>query len=216
MSESEVISISLYDDNAEFRSSLVKLFSRIPGFELIAAYADANQIIENCLFQKPEVILMDIDMPGIAGFDAVKLIRERFPEIKVLMLTVFDDNYKVFESIRNGALGYILKKADPTDIVAAVKEVHVGGAPMTPVIATKVIQMFREYAPLKDAHQSLSEREKEVLALLTRGFSYKMIAAECAISLDTVRFHIKNIYEKLQVHSMTEAVSKALKHKWVQ
>ncbi|MDQ3015765.1 MAG: response regulator transcription factor [Bacteroidota bacterium] len=215
MSPNHILKVALYDDNAELRISLSKLFAVFPEFELIGAFAHANQLLENCHYRKPDVILMDIDMPGISGIEAVALIKTHFPDIKVLMLTVFDDNQKVFNSICNGAVGYILKKEDPTSILEAVKDAYAGGAPMTNVIATKVLGMFREQSPPTDANLDLTEREKEILTLLTRGMSYKMIASECQLSIDTVRFHIKKIYEKLHVHSMTEAVSKALKNKWV-
>jgi len=215
MNSPQSVKVALYDDNNELRDSLSRLFAQLDDFSLIGSYPDASQIIENCNIQLPNVILMDIDMPVISGIEAVRIVRDHFPSIKVLMLTVFDDNHKVFESICNGAVGYMLKKSDPMLILQAVKDANAGGAPMTNSIAIKVLQMFRENAPAKEENLDLSDRELEILTLLTRAYSYKMIAAECEISIDTVRFHIKNIYEKLQVHSMSEAVSKALKNKWV-
>jgi DNA-binding NarL/FixJ family response regulator len=215
MDELQPIKIAIYDDNAELRYSLSILLAQVDAFTLIGAYPDAQQIIENCNFQLPDVILMDIDMPGISGIEAVALVRKNFPSIKVLMLTVFEDNHKIFESICNGAVGYILKKTDPTILLDAVKQAYEGGAPMTNSIATQVLQMFREHAPTKEENLDLTERERKILTLLTKGHSYKMIASESQLSIDTVRFYIKKIYEKLHVHSMTEAVSKALKNKWV-
>jgi len=209
------IKVALYDDNPELCDSLSRLFAHLDDIQLIGIYPDADHIMENCESHLPEVILMDIDMPGISGIEAVALVRDHFPSVKVLMLTVFDDNHKVFESICNGAVGYLLKKTDPMLILQAVRDANNGGAPMTNSIAIKVLQMFRENAPAIEENQELTEREHEILTLLTKAHSYKMIATECQISIDTVRFHIKNIYEKLQVHSMSEAVSKALKNKWV-
>jgi DNA-binding NarL/FixJ family response regulator len=209
------IKIALYDDNASLRCSISKLIINTPPFELVGAFPDATKVIENCQYRKPDVILMDIEMPGISGIVAAGKLRMSFPEIKTLMLTVFDDNENVFQSICHGAVGYILKKADPIEILDFIKQAHEGGAPMTPTIANKVLEMFRNQAPIREEPIDLNEREKEVLILLTKGFSYKMIAVERKISIDTVRFYIKKIYEKLHVHSMTEAVSMALKNKWV-
>ena len=209
------IKVALYDDSGSFRCSLSKLFGLYEQFKLIGAYPDARQIIENCKYQTPDVILMDIDMPGISGIEAVGIVKEQFPAVKVLMLTVFEENDRVLDSICNGAVGYILKKTEPCQILEAVKEAHDGGAPMTNTIATKVLQMFRAHAPTKEDGLDVTEKERIILTLLTKGYSYKMIASERQLSIDTVRFHIKKIYEKLDVHSMTEAVSKALKNKWV-
>jgi len=212
MGTESTIKVSLYDDCGAMRASVSKLFEAFPQFQLVGAYPNATAILENCRYRTPDVIIMDINMPGISGIEAVAMLRIHYPEIKVLMQTVFEDNQKVFQSIRNGAVGYILKTMDPLEIPQAIQEAHSGGSPMTPVIASKVLQMFRSQSVSQESQIELSEREREVLTLLTRGFSYKMIAAECRISIDTVRFYIKKIYEKLHVHSMTEAVSKALKN----
>ena len=209
------IRIALYDDNCQLRISMAGLFAAFPEFHFIGAYKDAVYILDNCRYHPPDVILMDIDMPEVSGIEAMQKVKAHFPDIKVLMLTVFDDNEKIFESICNGAVGYMLKSATPMDLLEAIRDAHDGGAPMTNSIASKVLRMFRQQAPPKEENMHLNDREKEILTLLTRGLSYKMIAAECDIKIDTVRFHIKKIYEKLHVHSMTEAVSKALKNKWV-
>ena len=194
------IKVALYEDSAALRCSLSNMLLNAPLFELMGAYANATQALENCQYRRPDVILMDIEIPGISGIDAVARLRSSLPEIKILMLTVFDD---------------ILEKTDPFQILEAIKEAHEGGAPMSPSIAIKVLKMFRLQAPSRKEKIDLNEREREVLTLLTRGYSYKMIAAETGLSIDTIQFHIKKIYEKLHVHSMTEAVSMALKNKWV-
>ena len=210
------IKISIYEDNKPLRDSIVRLIETYDEFELIKAYPNAINIIEDAATDPPEVILMDIGMPGMTGIEATKLLKERFPEIKVIMQTVFDDDNRVFHSICAGAVGYILKKSPPLQIIEAIRQAAAGGGPMTPVIAAKVLELFRlEHPNLGNEQVKLGTREKEILLELTKGFSYKMIAEHCNISLDTVRFHIKNIYEKLHVHSMSEAIVKALKDKLV-
>ncbi|RYG31465.1 MAG: response regulator transcription factor, partial [Chitinophagaceae bacterium] len=163
----------------------------------------------------PDIVLMDIDMPGRNGIEGLKLIRQANNDVKVLMLTVFDDNKNVFEAVRNGANGYLLKKTPPAKLLEYIQEAHSGGAPMSASIATQVLKMFSEvHTPGSDDFR-LSEREKQVLQLLVNGYSYKMIAAEMYIAIDTVRSHIKKIYEKLHVNSKSEAVAKAFKNKLV-
>ena len=213
---SKKIKVALYEDSKPLRDSLSLLIKSAPDIELIDAFANAKTILQNIEIKKPDVILMDIDMPGITGIEAVALVHKQFPEIKVLMQTVFDDNDRVFNSICSGAVGYLLKKTKPMQILEAIREANGGGAPMTPIIATKVLKMFRENSPQPATTKvDLSSRESEILTHLTNGLSYKMIAESCIISIDTVRFHIKKIYEKLHVHSMTEAVSKALREKLI-
>jgi DNA-binding NarL/FixJ family response regulator len=157
---------------------------------------------------------MDIDMPGTSGIEGVRLIRKKNQTVKIIMLTVFDDNQNIYNAIRFGANGYVLKKSAPSAIVAAVRDVYQGGAPMNSSIATQILQMFAGMSP-GDANYGLSEKEKAVLRSLVEGNSYKMVAADLGISIDTVRTHIRNIYEKLQVNSKSEAVVKALKNRIV-
>jgi len=155
-------------------------------------------------------------MPGKTGIEGVKMIHEQLPEIKIIMQTVVEDDEKIFASICNGASGYLLKNTTPARLLQAIEEVHSGGAPMTPSIAQRVLEKFRKQAPVSSKElNDLSNREKEILECLVEGMSYKMIAAACKISIDTVRFHIRNIYEKLHVGSKSEAVSKAMKGKVV-
>jgi DNA-binding NarL/FixJ family response regulator len=156
---------------------------------------------------------MDIDMPGMNGIEGVKQIRKHFPTVQILMLTVFDDDEKVFAAIKAGAGGYILKNAEPENLLHSISEVYNGGAPMTPAIARKVLQQFQTFLPEEKKDYHLSNREKEVLGLLVEGLSYKMIAGKLNITYDTVRAHMKKIYEKLHVASMTEAVAKAINQK---
>lgn len=169
---------------------------------------NCNAVLDNMRHARPHVVLMDINMPGTNGIEGLRLIRTHFPEIKVLMQTVFEDNDMVFESIRNGANGYVLKKDSPQRLVEAIKEIHLGGAFMNPGIAQKILQFF---APQVRA-EVLSQREKEVLKLLAQGHSYKMTAAELNLSYHTINAHVKNIYEKLHVQSLGEAIAYYYKH----
>lgn len=179
-------------------------------FTLAGSYSHCLDAAENITNTKPDVVIMDIDMPGMNGIEGVKLIRKTFPAVQILMLTVFDEDEKVFAAIKAGAGGYILKNAEPQNLLHAISEVYNGGAPMTPDIARKVLHQFQIILPEEEKDYHLSTREKEVLSLLVDGLSYKMIAAKLSITYDTVRAHMKKIYEKLHVASMTEAVAKAI------
>lgn len=210
------IRVCIFEDNEALRKSLSELISIDNELEFVGSFPNALHVLEEIKKNKPDVLLMDIGMPGMTGIEAVALVRKKFPEIKVIMQTVFDDDNKVFQSICAGAVGYLLKKTPPLQILDSIKQAAEGGAPMTPSIAIKVLQLFRQHhVPKENETIDLSVREKEILTSLTKGLSYKMIAVEHSISIDTVRFHIKKIYEKLHVHSMTEAVSKALREKLI-
>ena len=206
-----MIRIVIYEDNPQLREGLTMLLNGSDGFEVAGAFKNCNNAIEEVKTLLPDVILMDIDMPGINGLEGLKRIRSVDAEVKVLMLTVFDDNRSVFEAIRSGANGYILKKTAPAKLLEYIQEANTGGAPMTSSIATQVLQMFSRAHSAGGEDYHLSDREKQVLHHLVNGYSYKMIAAEMFISIDTVRSHIKKIYEKLHVNSKSEAVAKAFK-----
>ena len=207
------IKVIIFDDNDSLRDSVAMLLKNTPDFTLVGAYAHCIDVIENIKDTRPDVVIMDIDMPGMNGIEGVKLIRKNFPTVQILMLTVFDDDEKVFAAIKAGAAGYILKNTDPNNLLQAISEVYNGGAPMTPNIARKVLYQFQAILPDEEKDYHLSIREKEVLGLLVDGHSYKMIAGKLNITYDTVRAHMKKIYEKLHVASMTEAVAKALNQK---
>jgi len=206
------IRVAIFDDNTQLRESLFDLVDASEGFICVGAFPNCENVLQNVKDTKPDVILMDIEMPVVSGIDAVILIKERFPDVKILMQTIFEDDEKVFQSICNGAEGYILKNTAPGEILLSLKEIYEGGAPMTPAIATKVLRMFKNnLSAKKDESFNLSIREKEILKHLVEGLSYKMIADACFISLETVSGHMKNIYKKLQVHSKGEAVAKAIR-----
>jgi DNA-binding NarL/FixJ family response regulator len=208
------IRVCIFEDNTQLRESLFNLIDASIGFVCVGSFANCEDVIDKVSSVKPDVILMDIELPGMNGIAAVRLIKEKFPGSKILMETIFEDDDKVFQSICNGAEGYILKNTPPAEILDAIKEIYEGGAPMTPTIALKVMRMFKQnLSIIKDDSFNLSSREKEILKCLVEGMSYKLIASHCFISADTVHGHIKNIYKKLQVHSKSEAVVKAIKGK---
>jgi two-component system nitrate/nitrite response regulator NarL len=204
--------VIIFDDSKDRRDSLRYLLEMYDDLECVGLYEDCTRVLENVEESNPDVVLMDIEMPGVNGIDGVKKIKQKFPSVLVLMQTVYEDDDNLFESIKAGASGYLLKKSDPEKIIGAIREVVQGGAPLSPNMALKVLKYFQA-APVSNNQYALTEREKNVLGLLVDGLSYKMIADKEHISFHTVNAHVRKIYEKLHVHSLAEAVSKALKEK---
>jgi DNA-binding NarL/FixJ family response regulator len=210
------IRVAVFEDNKKLRESLVQLINDAEGMICTGAFADANRLIQNMQQANPDVVMMDINMPGVSGIEAVSIIKAKFPHVQVLMQTVFDNDDKIFAAICAGASGYMLKKTPPQKMIEAIQETQLGGAPMTASVAIRVLQMFRSQASAqKSEFIDLSEREREILGLLVKGKSYKAVAADCFISIDTVSTHVRHIYEKLHVHSKSEAVAKAILQKLV-
>ena len=208
--------VTIFEDNRILREGLTQLIGGSPGFICAGAFANCSNLVHDIESTSPDVILMDIEMPGMNGIEAVKIVKSQFPDVKIMMETIFDENDKIFHSICNGAEGYILKNTAPVQLLSAIREIYEGGAPMSPIIASKVLRIFKSnLSNQTDSSFNLSSREKEILKCLVEGMSYKMIADTCFISADTVNGHIKNIYKKLQVHSKGEAVAKAIKGKIV-
>ena len=209
------LKVIIVDDNKNIRESVSLLLQDTPSLQLVAAYDSGVECIKHLEEIMPDIILMDIDMPKMSGIETVKIIRNSFPGLPILMLTGFEDDDKVFDSICAGANGYILKNASMDLLINQIHEAYLGGAPMTPVIARKVLNMFSAsfVNHQENENYNLSKREKEVLKLLVNGKSYKVIATELAISYETVHSHIKKIYHKLHVSSIGEAVSKTIKQK---
>ena len=205
--------IIIVDDNSFIRESLKILFSGIHDIECLGAFENAISLEEKELAQQADVILMDIDMPGISGIQAVTQLRKIEWTVPIIMLTVFEEEQKIFAAIRAGANGYLLKNSKPEDIVKSIRDVYNGGASFTPLIAKKVLNYFQ--TPPKNEY-NLTTREKEVLTYLVNGNVYKIIAKEMNISYETVRSHMKNIYRKIHVSSLSEAVAKAIKEKIVE
>lgn len=207
------IRVLLYEDNRDLREGMTFLLKSIPQFEFIGAFPDTRNLEMQISGTRPDVVLMDIEMPGRTGIEVTPIVKKLHRQAQVIILTVFEEEDKIFSAIRGGASGYLLKRTPPTEIVAAIHDAHRGGSPLTSSVARKVLRHFQQQplaaAPTPDYR--LSPRELEILKSLVKGYSYKLIADEHFISMDTVRSHIRSIYEKLQVNSKTEAVIKALK-----
>ncbi len=202
------IKVSIYEDNTGLREVISNIISNTTGFELVGAYSNCLDIITNTNENLPDVILMDIDMPGKTGIEGVLEIKPLFPNVEVIMNTVFEDDERLFKALQAGATGYLLKKNSLSALLESIKDVYSGGAPMSPVIARKVLKLPFAEGKSNNVINNLAERELEILKLLSKGLSYKMVASELFISIDTVRTYIKRIYEKLHVHSVTEAIHK--------
>ena len=205
-----MITIAIFDDHKERRDALKLLISFQEDMHCIADFEDCTDLVNNLAETPPDVVLMDIQMPGLNGIEGVKLLHKYYPDTYIVMQTVFEDDEKIFSCLQSGAHGYILKKASPEKLIESIREVMDGGAPMTPVIARRVLKFFsKQFTKGNPEDYDLSKREVEILNHLVKGYSHKMIAAELFISIFTVKNHIKKIYQKLQVHSVSEAVSTA-------
>ena len=204
------ISVSIVEDDPQVRSSLAKLIDSTPGFACVSRHGSAEKALEEIPKIKPQVALMDINLPGINGVECVRRLKPQSPDTQIIMLTVYQNTEHIFNALAAGATGYMLKQTPPAELLAAIKEVHGGGSPMSSHIARKIVQSFQQPAPVSAEAQSLSPREAEVLDLLAKGFLYKEIADQMKVSYATVHTHIRHVYEKLHVRSRTEAVAKHL------
>jgi DNA-binding NarL/FixJ family response regulator len=207
--------IIIFDDNERILQSMHLLLEEVPNFTVTGTFNNATNIIAKLKLSSPDIILMDIDMPGISGIDAVKEIRQFLPECIIIMQTIHDDEQKIFDSLKAGAHGYLTKDTKPLELIKAIEEAVAGGSPMTPGIARKVISHFQQQ-PLSDNDFNLSEREKQILQLLGNGRSYKMVASDLSIAYETVHSHTKRIYQKLHVSSLAEALGLAFRRNIIQ
>ncbi len=205
------ITVSIVEDNEQLRNTLARVIGRAEGFRCLSHYGDAESALEGLPKDKPEVVLMDINLPGMNGVECVRRLRQVCPSLQVVMLTVYEDTDNIFNALAAGAAGYLLKRTKSIELLEAIREVHRGGSPMTTHIARKVTQSFQRAGPSSQPTENLSEREQEVLDCLSQGFLYKEIADKLGISYETVHTYIRRIYEKLQVRTRTEAVAKFLK-----
>jgi DNA-binding NarL/FixJ family response regulator len=207
------IKVAIFEDNVEFLEALSILINGLPGLELSGAYMNTGNMLVHLRGNTPDVVLMDIGITPIDGIDATKLVIENYPDTKVLIQTVFEEDGKVFAAICAGASGYVLKRYLPNALLAAITEIATGGSPMSPTIARKTLTLFKDHFHKTDLveNYNLSNREKEILRYLVEGGSYKIVAQKCGITFETVKTHIKRIYEKLHVTSMSGAVAKAIR-----
>ena len=211
----ETITVAIVEDDRTTRQGLAFLIGGTPGFVCAGEFRSVNEALATPLDSPPDVILLDIHMPGIPGSEGVKMFRQKYPGTQVVMLTVFEESEHIFESVCNGACGYLLKKTAPARLLEAIREAHEGGAPMSPSIARQVLELFRQAPPALQDSCEFSAREQSVLALLGQGYSYAKLAEQLEISINTVRNNIRSIYEKLHVHTRSEAVSKAIRKRLI-
>jgi len=204
------INVSIVEDDNEIRESLEILINGSEDFRCLNTFKNAESAVIHIPREKPDVVLMDINLPGASGIECVRKLKDLIPDLNVLMLTVYDDSKRIFDSLSAGAKGYLLKRTPPSKILEAIKEVHGGGSPMSSQIARMVVDSFRRMGISKDEKENLTKREEEILALLAKGYKYKEIGDILFIGVETVRSHLRHIYEKLHVRSRTEAVVKYL------
>jgi DNA-binding NarL/FixJ family response regulator len=205
------IKVSIVEDNEDLRGTLARMINRADGFECVSQYGTAEAALEGLPKDLPEVVLMDINLPGINGVECVRRLKQAAPKIAAVMLTAYEDTENIFNALAAGATGYLLKRSPRAELLDAIREVHRGGSPMTTHIARKVVQSFQKAPASPQTGDTLSGREQEVLDYLSQGFLYKEIAEKLGISYETVHTYIRRIYEKLQVRTRTEAVAKFLR-----
>jgi DNA-binding NarL/FixJ family response regulator len=205
-----MISVSIVDDEKELRQSITTFVNGSPGFKCVSAYGSAEAALKGLPADQAEVVLMDINLGGMSGIECVEKLKVAAPALQILMLTVYEDTDQIFKALAAGASGYLLKRSSPTKLLSAIREVHAGGSPMTSSIARKVVASFQKSKSTAEKQTHLSPREEMVLNCLAKGFTYKQIADELDISIDTIRTYLRRIYEKLHVQSRTEAVAKYL------
>ena len=206
-----MIAISIVDDDPKLRESIARFVDGSPGFRCVSTYGSAAAAMEHLPADKPDVVLMDINMPGMSGIECVQRLKTAMPGVQVVMLTVYEDTEKIFQALSAGATGYLLKRLPPQKLLEAISEVHAGGSAMSSSIARKVVASFQQRPPPREAPVHLSPREQTVLDCLAKGLTYKQIADQLGISIETIRTHLRRIYEKLHVQSRTEAVAKYMR-----
>lgn len=211
----KTIKVAIVEDRREIREGLAMLIGGTEGFCCTGSYRSVEEALDKIDHQRPDLVLMDIGLPGMSGIEGLRILKERYPDMLLLMLSVYDDDERIFDAMCAGASGYLLKKTPPARLLECIREVVDGGAPMSPEVARRVIALFREIRPPERADYDLTPHETRLLKLLVEGHNYKTAAAELNVSVHTVSFHLRSIYDKLQVHSKSEAVAKAVLNRLV-
>lgn len=207
-----VIKVAIIEDRRDIREGLATLINGTSGYRCTSGFRSMEEALDNIDQNLPHVALVDIGLPGMSGIDGIEILKGRHPHLSMLMLTVYNDDERIFDALCAGACGYLLKNTPPSRLLASVEEAVMGGSPMSPEIARRVVSLFREIRPPETADYQLTPHETRLLKLLVDGHNYKTAAKELGVSVNTISFHMRHIYEKLQVHSKSEAVSKALRH----
>lgn len=215
ISQDSPLRVVIIEDLREIRESLAALISGTAGFTCISSYGMMETALVRIKNDNPDIILTDLGLPGMSGIEGIEKLRQIFPDTPIIALTIYDNDNNIFNALCNGANGYLLKNTPPARLLEALQEAVAGGSPMSPQVAARVVKLFREFRPPETADYHLTSQETDLLRLLIEGHHKKTAAREMGISFHTVSFHLKNIYEKLQVHSKTEAVAKALREKLV-
>jgi DNA-binding NarL/FixJ family response regulator len=213
MPESQTLRVAIIEDQARIREGLRSLIDGAAGYACCGSYGSMEDAIENIPHAFPDVVLVDIGLPRMSGIEGIRLLKALRPELPFIILTVYEDDKRIFDALCAGACGYLLKNTPPARLLECLKEAYSGGAPMSPTVAQKVLALFREIRPPETADYSLTPHEIRLLKLLVEGHNYKTAAVELNVSVNTVRFHMRSIYDKLQVHSKSEAVAKVLRHR---
>jgi DNA-binding NarL/FixJ family response regulator len=210
-----IIRVAVVEDNHKFRECLEFLLNNTYGYQCTGSYRSMEEALEKIELHLPDLVLLDIGLPGMSGVDGARILKDRFPNLLILMNTVYDDDERIFDALCAGASGYLLKKMSPADLLESVRVATQGGAPMSPEVARRVISLFREIRPPERVDYQLTPHEMRLLQMLAEGHSYKTAATQLGVTAKTVSFHLQNIYGKLQVHSKSEAVSKALRNRLI-
>jgi DNA-binding NarL/FixJ family response regulator len=210
-----MIKVAIVEDLRDVREGLAVLINGSPGFRCVATFRTMEDALRSLGNEVPDIVLTDIGLPGMSGIEGIGILKERYPELLIVALTIYDDEKGIFEALCAGASGYLLKNMPPARLLESLNEVATGGAPMSPEVARQVVRLFREFRPPERADYRLTSQETELLKLIVNGHSYKTAAAQLGITVRTVAFHLQNVYQKLQVHSKSEAVAKALRNKLV-